>query len=73
MKTDTYLKWFATATLIVGAVLTTMDLRPWNIWMFNTANLAWVIVGFMWREWSLVVLNIALVVIYVYGLIFTFG
>lgn len=73
MKLDTYLKWFATATLIFGAVLTSMDQRPWNIWAFNTANLAWVIVGLMWREWSLVIMNAVLIAIYVYGLIFTFG
>jgi hypothetical protein len=73
MKTDTVLKWFATATLIFGAVLTSLDIRPWNIWAFNTGNIAWIIVGLMWKEWSLVVMNAVLVAIYAYGLWFTFG
>lgn len=73
MKSDTVLKWFATVMLITGAVLTSMDIRPWNIWFFNTANVAWVIVGLMWREWSLVVMNGVLIGIYCYGLFYTFG
>jgi hypothetical protein len=72
-KIDVWLKWFATGTLILGAILTTVDIRPLNIWMFNTGNLAWLIVGIMWREWSLVVLNLVLIAIYAYGLIFVFG
>lgn len=70
---EIFLKWFATGTLILGAILTTMDLRPINIWMFNAGNTAWLIVGLMWREWSLVVLNLVLIAIYGWGLIFTFG
>lgn len=73
MKLDVWLKWLATATLIFGAVLTTMDVRPLNIWMFNAGNLAWLIVGMLWREWSLVVLNTVLIAIYAYGLMYTFG
>lgn len=73
MKLDVWLKWLATATLIFGAVLTTMDVRPLNIWMFNAGNLAWLIVGVLWREWSLVVLNTVLIAIYAYGLMYTFG
>jgi hypothetical protein len=69
---DTWLKWLATACLIIGAVLTTVDIRPLNIWLFNIGNLAWLIVGIMWREWSLVVLNIVLIAIYAYGILFTF-
>lgn len=73
MKVDTFLKWFATFTLIAGAILTSMDIRPLNIWLFNTANIAWIVVGFMWREWSIVTMNVVLTGIYCYGLFFTFG
>lgn len=73
MRPDFYLKWFATFTLIAGAILTSLDIRPLNIWMFNTANVAWIVVGYMWKEWSLVVMNGVLVAIYCFGLWFTFG
>ena len=69
VNADKWLKWLATAALIVGAVLTSMDIRPWNIWAFNVGNLAWIVVGIMWREWSLIVLNVGLTVIYAVGLL----
>jgi hypothetical protein len=73
MKLDWYLKWFATFTLITGAILTSLDVRPLNIWMFNIANVSWILVGILWKEWSLIVMNSVLVAIYCYGLWFTFG
>lgn len=66
---DKWLKWIATASLIIGAILTSLDIRPWNIWAFNTGNICWIIVGIMWREWSLVVLNVVLTAIYIVGLV----
>lgn len=69
VKADTWLKWLATASLIVGATLTSLDIRPWNIWAFNVGNFAWIIVGVMWREWSLIVLNAGLTAIYAVGLL----
>lgn len=66
---DKWLKWIATAALIAGAVLTSFDLRPWNIWAFNVGNVCWIIVGIMWREWSLIVLNVGLTAIYAVGLL----
>lgn len=69
MRADFWLKWIATALLIAGAILTSADIRPWNIWAFNLGNVCWIIVGFMWREWSLVILNSVLTGIYAIGLI----
>lgn len=66
---DRWLKWLATIALITGAMLTSMDIRPWNIWAFNVGNLAWIAVGLIWREWSLVVLNAGLTIIYAIGLL----
>lgn len=69
MKIDVWLKWIATVALIIGAILTSMDIRPWNIWAFNIGNISWVIVGILWREASLVVLNLGLTLIYAVGLL----
>lgn len=66
---DVYLKWLATAMVIFGAVLTSANIAPLNIWVFNVGNLSWMIVGLLWLEWSLVALNGILVLIYVIGLL----
>lgn len=71
MGIDKWLKWFATVALITGAILTSLDLYPLNLWAFNIGNICWIIVGLIWREWSLVVLNSVLTGIYIVGLIFS--
>jgi hypothetical protein len=39
-------------------------------WAFISANTIWVVVGILWKEQSLVVLNAGLTLIYILGLIF---
>jgi hypothetical protein len=38
-------------------------------WAFIIANSLWVIVGILWREQTLIVLNAGLTIIYILGLI----
>lgn len=63
------LKWLATALLIGGSVLTSGNwLYPLNVILFTLGNFAWMTVGWLWREWSLIVLNAGITVIYLIGL-----
>jgi len=69
MKLVTWLKWISTTAIIIGAILTSLDIRPMNIIIFNFGNISWVIVGCIWREWSIVVLNVAVILIYMFGIL----
>jgi len=68
MKLVNWMKWISTITVIVGAVLTSADIRPWNIIAFNIGNLSWITVGILWKEWSIITLNFILILIYLYGI-----
>ena len=61
--------WFGTAVLLIAATLAAFNIYPWYVYMFCLANGLWVLVGILWREQSLIVLNAGLTVIYVAGLI----
>tara|TARA_B100000886_G_C20235452_1_gene412380 strand:+ start:35 stop:328 length:294 start_codon:yes stop_codon:yes gene_type:complete len=64
------LAWIATAILILAALLASfVPALEYHHWAFIIANSLWVIVGFLWREMSLIVLNAGLTIIYVFGLI----
>jgi len=70
LRPDVLIKWLATAFLIIGAVLTSGNwYYPWNVVFFLLGNLAWALVGFMWRETSLIVLNVGITLIYVVGML----
>ena len=65
-----FLAWTATAILIYAAILASfVPALEYHHWAFILANSLWVIVGFLWREMTLIVLNAGLTIIYIFGLI----
>ncbi len=65
-----FLAWTATAILILAAILASfVPALEYHHWAFILANSLWVIVGFLWREMTLIVLNEGLTIIYIFGLI----
>jgi hypothetical protein len=67
-KADFYIKWLATAVTIVGAILTSLNYYPAGPGLLNLGALLWLIVSIMWREWSLITINGAILLIYSVGL-----
>tara|TARA_B100001027_G_scaffold196860_1_gene153956 strand:+ start:1288 stop:1515 length:228 start_codon:yes stop_codon:yes gene_type:complete len=64
------LAWTATGILILAALLASfVPALEYHHWAFIIANTLWVIVGLLWKETSLIVLNSGLTIIYVFGLI----
>ena len=69
-KPHQFLAWIATAILIIAAVLASfIPALEYHHWAFIIANSLWVIVGYLWKENSLIVLNGGLTIIYVLGLV----
>ena len=69
MKLDFYLKWLATVVCIVGAIFTSLNSYPLGPALLNLGALIWLVVAIMWREWSLIVINATMLLIYSIGLI----
>jgi hypothetical protein len=71
MKKDTvfYLKWLATLVTIAGAICTSINMYPEGPALLNVGAFLWLIVSVMWREWSLIVINATLLLIYSVGLV----
>jgi len=59
-----WFEWVITAVLIAGAVLTSLNIYPANIWFLFVANLGWAVLGFLWKKWSLVTVQIVITAIY---------
>lgn len=72
MKSSTVefiLEWTSTALVIVGAVLTAWNIYPMNLAVQFVGNVGWFAVGYMWRKWSLMTIQLIISIIYVSGLI----
>lgn len=64
-----WLAWIATVSLVTSAVLAAFNIYPLYIYGFLISNSLWVLIGYLWRENSLLYMNLMLTLIYIAGLI----
>lgn len=64
-------KWIATVIMLIAAVCVSFDLRPYHIWFLNMGSAAWLLTALLWREWSLIVVNSTLLLVYFVGFLKT--
>lgn len=64
-----YLKWLATFVTIIGAVCTSINMYPEGPILLNVGSFLWLIVSIIWKEWSLIVINAVLLLVYTGGLL----
>lgn len=63
-----FIEWLATAVLIVGVALTSWNIYPANIYISAAGNLLWFLVGYHWKKWSLITIQIIVTGIYAVGM-----
>ena len=63
------MKWISTGIMLLAALAIVEGVHPMSIYLLNLGSLAWLITSIMWREWSLIVVNTSLLLVYVYGLV----
>lgn len=63
-----WFEWISTAVLIVGVALTSYNIYPMNLWWCLAGNAGWMALGYIWRKWSLFIVELIIVVIYVDGI-----
>jgi hypothetical protein len=64
------LAWIATGILIIAASLASfVPELEYHHWAFISANTIWIVVGLLWKEQTVIVLNTGLTLIYILGLI----
>ena len=63
------LKWSGTLFTVLGALLTSLSVDPWNVYAFNVGSVLWLIAGVKMKENSLIVVNAVLLVVYAFGVI----
>jgi len=63
------LAWVATAVLLLAATtLSALDNQVYATYGFGIASTIWTVVGILWKEKSLIVLNGVLTIIYLVGI-----
>jgi hypothetical protein len=68
-KLNTLLEWSATIVTVGAAIATALSIDPLNIYLFNIGSVLWLVWAVRIKRASLVVVNVGLLAVYVYGLI----
>ncbi len=68
-RLNSFLKWSATILTILGALAITHKLDPLNIYLLNIGSVLWIMWAFRIREYAILAVNIAMMLIYAHGLI----
>ena len=64
-----YIKWASSITLIIAMMFTAVELFPLNMLIANIGFIGWLIVGMLWHDRSLIVLNAISLAIYSMGIL----
>jgi hypothetical protein len=63
------IKWLATGITLIGALLTSLNYFPYNVYAFNIGCVLWIFWAWKIREMSVVFVNVGLLLIYLIGAI----
>ena len=66
----TILKWFSTAVLIAGAIMTSLNVYPLNVLLNVVGGILWTTAGVLMRDKPLITVNATLTLIYGLGAIY---
>jgi hypothetical protein len=67
-KMDFWIEWSSTIVLITGVLLTSLNVYPANLVFNFVGNLGWFAIGFLWRKYSLIVVQTVILAIYFGGI-----
>ena len=69
MNLNNAIKWTATVFTVLGALAVSNGWDPLNIYLLNIGSILWVWWGIRIRENSIIVVNVSMLLVYLYGLI----
>ena len=64
-----YIKWVSSVLLIIAMVLTSANVHPYNLYPAILGMTGWLIVGILWHDRALIILNAVSVAIYATGIV----
>ena len=66
---DWYIKWIASIILVVGVILTSNNIYPFNLMVHAIGMFGWFIVAIIWNDRALLVINAVSLALLLNGLV----
>jgi hypothetical protein len=62
-------EWIATVCFLISVALTSLNYYPEYLYASLVTNLLWLVVGIIWRKWSLIIVETVVCIMYIIGII----
>lgn len=69
-KINTIIGWVGCVVVSVGAIATSLNIDPLNVYAFNLGSMIYATWGYRTRQWNQVIVNAFLITIYTFGAIY---
>ncbi len=66
---DWYIKWVSSFIILIGMALTSINLTPFNLYFHFVGVVGWLVVGVMWHDRALMVVNSVAAMIFLMGIL----
>ena len=66
---DWYIKWIASIIILIGMCLTSINFLPYNLFFHLVGVVGWLVVGVMWHDRALMVVNSVAAMIFFMGIL----
>ena len=70
-NTTWYIKWASSTLLMLGMILTSQNIFPYNLYLHVLGTCGWLFVSIVWNDRALIVLNSVALSIFVNGIVST--
>ena len=64
-----YIKWCSSFILLVGMVLTAVEITPINLYFHMVGVFGWLVVGYLWHDRALIFINSVAFAIFLTGIL----
>ena len=64
-----YIKWFSSIVILIGIVLISIPIVPFNLYFHLIGVCGWFIVGMLWHDRALITLNAVAAFIFLSGIL----
>ena len=64
-----YIKWVSSIVILLGMVLTSANIHPFNLYPAIVGMTGWLIVGLLWHDRALIMLNGVAIFIFASGIV----
>ena len=65
---DRWVEWAATVCFLISVALTSVNYYPEYLYASLLTNILWLLVGIVWRKWSLIIVEAVVCVMYSVGI-----